>query len=380
MVREAGVEPARSFPRQILSLVRLPFRHSRCMSGGILAKKMKKIMHEKSNLLWNFLSGISLLAIDFYIISYGIRTETPVLNFPLLFLLHSLAIFVVLPSVLFIKIPFRKDVRKGAFLIFVGGFTLLLGFLFVPRSLVVAESGLMVLIGVWIIKKIFNKQNFSGFSLGNILFWGFFLTILTGILLGLTLARPMIDPIPFRGILLHGFTGIAFTLTAFSVIFPRNNNLPLSDTRKIWASFLYLIGITCLFTVPLIKNIQFWIILSLFLLLLALLTGYQFLHDQSCLGILFVVGGIMILLSSGWKASPGPSMTFFLLMWLYFLGGMSLSQQNVGKVTGTIGTSLFLFGVWDSQKEFLYIGFLVHFITLLSVVTLPYYSETRSPG
>jgi hypothetical protein len=29
LVREAGVEPARSFPRQILSLVRLPFRHSR---------------------------------------------------------------------------------------------------------------------------------------------------------------------------------------------------------------------------------------------------------------------------------------------------------------------------------------------------------------
>ena len=345
------------------------------MSGGILAKKMNKIMHEKSGLFWNFLSGISLLAIDLYVISYGIRTETPVLNFPLLFLLHSLAIFVVLPSVLFSKIPLRGGVRKGEVLIFVGGFTLLLGFLFVPRSLVVAESGLMIFLGVWVIKKILKKHYLSQSSLSNIFFWGFLLTILTGILLGLTLARPMIDPIPFRGILLHGFTGIAFTLTAFSVIFSSSNNRHLSDTRWIWASALYLSGITCLFTLPLIKNIQFWIILSLFFLLFTFLTGYQFLHDQSSLGILFIGGGIMILLSSGWKASPGASMTFFLLAWLYLLGGMSLSSKKVGKVTGTIGTFLFLFGVWNSQKELLYIGFLGHFITLLSSVTIPFFHK-----
>lgn len=81
----------------------------------------------------------------------------------------------------------------------------------------------------------------------------------------------------------------------------------------------------------------------------------------------------MILLSSGWKASPGASMTFFLLAWLYLLGGMSLSSKKVGKVTGTIGTFLFLFGVWNSQKELLYIGFLGHFITLLSSVTIPFF-------
>ena len=330
-------------------------------------------MPENSRLLWKSLSGISLLTIDLYVIFHGIRTETPVLNFPLLFLLHMLAIFVVLPSVLFSKIPFLEVARRGEILILIGGLTLLLGFLFVPRSLVVTESGFLILAGAWTLKRTFKKNSlYKNELFESIPFWGFFLTILTGVILGLTLARPMIDPIPFRGILLHGFTGIAFTLTAFSVTFQDGSRVVRhSPAKGIWTAFFYLSGITCLFTLPLIQNILIWIILSLLFLLFGLLLGYRFLYGQSYFGMLLLTGGIIVLSSSAWKASPGPSMTFFLLAWLYLLGGMSLYSEKAGRVMGTAGTFIFLFGVWDTQKEFLYIGFLTHFITMVIVVLLP---------
>ena len=339
---------------------------------------MNKIMQERNNLFWEFLSGILLLSVDLYIILHGLRTETPVLNFPLLALLHTLAVLVVLPSVLLGKFPFSRVARRGEMLVIIGGITLIIGFLFVPRSLVIAESGLMLLTGSWVLQRILPEHSCYGSPAPErSLFWGLVLTALTGIFLGLTLARPSIDPIPFRGILLHGFMGIAFTLTSFSVIFSSPEPGIRCSIRRNLTVVFYLLGVACLFTLPLTKNILPWIMASLLFLLGALFLGYRPHRSQSFTGILILTGVIVILSNSGWKVSPGSSMTFFLLAWLYLLAGMSFSSELSGRLLGLTGSLFFLFGVWESQKGYLYTGFLIHFLTVITVVILPVFQRTR---
>ncbi len=336
-------------------------------------------MHERDFLRWKILAGLSLISSDLYVIFHGFHIETPVLNFPFLSLLHSLAILVVLPTVFLNRLPLTAVSGRGMALVIIGGITLILGFSFVPRSLVVAESGLMILLGGRVLQKILPSDFlYDKTRLERLLFWGFLLTVLTGILLGLTLARPSIDPIPFRGILLHGLMGIAFTLTASSVFLSvpdRNKQSPLK--RRSLTALLYLAGIACLFVIPMTPEILSWVIISMSLLLLALLLEYRSFRSHSMTGTFLLTGAILLLSGSGWKETPGPSMTFLLLAWLYLLAGSSFCSEKSGKTAGMAGSLLILSGIWGSDRALLYAGFLIHSVTALAFAILPALRERK---
>ncbi len=330
---------------------------------------MNKIIQKRSAFTGPSLSVFFLLLSDIFVAVHGVRTETPLLNFPFLALVHTLAILVIFPAALLIGLTETVIGRMGAAMVIVGGIVLVLGFSFVPRSLVPTEAGLMILAGCWFLMKTPLAKAFSElFCSERFIFWGLMLTVLTGIILGLTLARPWIDPIPFRGILLHAFLGIAFTLTALSA-FPlkRSGDNPKTTGRTLTA-FFYLSGMTVICILPLGSDLKRWIVLSLALLLSGMTFRIFLRGERAALPFALLAGGIFALSGSFWQTTPGPSMVFFLLTWMYLLTGQAFGPGKIAILSGSAGSILILSGLWQASLMFIYIGMITHLGTYVSVL------------
>lgn len=330
---------------------------------------MNKIIQKCSSFKGPSFSVFFLLLSDIFVAVHGVRTETPLLNFPFLALVHTLAILVIFPPALLIGLTETVIGRMGAAMVIVGGIVLVLGFSFVPRSLVPTEAGLMILSGCWFLMKTPLVKAFSGrFSSERFIFWGLMLTVLTGIILGLTLARPWIDPIPFRGILLHAFLGIAFTLTALSAFPLKQSGTYLTTTGRTLTAFLYLSGITVICILPLGSDIKRWIVLSLTFLLSGISFRIFFSGEISAVPFALLAGAILALSGSFWQTTPGPSMVFFLLTWMYLLTGQAFGPGKIAILSGSAGSVLILSGLWEASLMFIYIGMITHLGTYVSVL------------
>lgn len=330
---------------------------------------MNKIIQKLSSFKGPSLSVFFLLLSDIFVAVHGVRTETPLLNFPFLALVHTLAILVIVPPALLIGLTETVIGRMGAAMVIVGGIVLVLGFSFVPRSLVPTEAGLMILAGCWLLLKTPPVNALSGvFCSERFIFWGLILTVLTGIILGLTLARPWIDPIPFRGILLHAFLGIAFTLTAlFAFPLSRSANNPTTMGRSLTA-FLYLSGITVICILPLGSDLKRWIVLSLAFLLSGISFHIFFSGERAAVPFALLAGAILALSGSFWQTIPGPSMVFFLLTWIYLLTGQAFGPGKIAIISGSAGSVLILSGLWEASLMFIYIGMITHLGTYVSAL------------
>uniref|UniRef100_A0A7C3QWV3 Transmembrane protein n=1 Tax=Leptospirillum ferriphilum TaxID=178606 RepID=A0A7C3QWV3_9BACT len=330
---------------------------------------MNKIIQKRSAFKGPSLPVFFLLLSDVFVAVHGVRTETPLLNFPFLALVHTLAILVIVPPALLIGLTETVIGRMGAAMVIVGGIVLVLGFSFVPRSLVPTEAGLMILAGCWFLMKTPLAKTFSGrFCSERFIFWGLMLTVLTGIILGLTLARPWIDPIPFRGILLHAFLGIAFTLTALSAfpLKPSGDN-PTTKGNTLTA-FLYLSGMTVICMLPLGSDSKRWIVLSLAFLLSGITFRTFFSEKKAAIPLALVAGAIFALSGSFWQTTPGPSMVFFLLTWVYVLTGQAFGPGKIAILSGSAGSVLILSGLWEASLMLISIGLITHLGTYVSVL------------
>ena len=82
---------------------------------------MNKIIQKLSSFKGPSLSVFFLLLSDIFVAVHGVRTETPLLNFPFLALVHTLAILVIVPPALLIGLTETVIGRMGAAMVIVGG-------------------------------------------------------------------------------------------------------------------------------------------------------------------------------------------------------------------------------------------------------------------
>lgn len=147
-----------------------------------------------------------IVAIGFLLRSRPALT-TPLFEYPLLASLHAIVLGSLLP-LLFARL-YRETpaFRLGTLFVMGGGLVVVTGFLLHPRSALPEEGGVMVLTGVVLVWASTITWSLSG------LYWtGLLLSSGMGVFLGKTLARPVIDPIPFSTIAVHGFTGAGLGL------------------------------------------------------------------------------------------------------------------------------------------------------------------------
>ncbi|MHB1286927.1 MAG: hypothetical protein ACYCYP_10285 [Leptospirales bacterium] len=102
---------------------------------------------------------MALLVSDGLLIIHPIDLLTPILQFPILAFIHLLALLVILPNILFFESVHTQKGRIAIALILSGGIVLVIGFLSIPRTLITAETGLMIAIGFWFLKEEFTRQN-----------------------------------------------------------------------------------------------------------------------------------------------------------------------------------------------------------------------------
>jgi len=127
---------------------------------------------------------------------------TPLFEYPLLAALHALVLGSLLPLLLDRYYRPSSAYRLGGMFVVVGELVLVTGFLIHPRSILPADGGLMVFFGV-----LMASVN-RGIRTYFFLYWtGLLLSAAMGVVLGDVLLRPVIDPIPFSMIAVHGLLG-----------------------------------------------------------------------------------------------------------------------------------------------------------------------------
>jgi len=133
--------------------------------------------------------------------------STPLFEFPLLAVLHSLVVGTLIPLLL---VRFGRDsslFRMSALFVATGDLVLIAGFLLHPRSALPEEGGLMVTAGILMAGVMLVSGSW------RFLYWIFLsAAAVMGILLGGVLARPTVDPIPFSMIAAHGVLGAGLGL------------------------------------------------------------------------------------------------------------------------------------------------------------------------
>lgn len=275
--------------------------------------------------------------------------DTPLFHFPFLALIHALALGVLLPYLAFVPILKSGIGRIGGALCLSGGLTLVLGFLFVPRSLVPAQAGLMSTLGFLLV---LNRYRTLWGTLSYPAFTALVLTGLTGTLLGATLARKTIDPIPFNGIEIHVLLGLAFTLT---VLLRIRSMRPASIGRNT-SYLLFGLSLVLLFAIELpVRN---GIIAAGSLgLLIAAIKGMDTAGPNRPIWILGLA--VAAVLSPIWNFGAGPMLSVFVLVWLYAL--VQTMFTNMGKwATGAIGSGSFLAGLYTGNRWMTAAGVFIH--------------------
>ncbi|MHB8422124.1 MAG: hypothetical protein ACYDAM_05045 [Leptospirales bacterium] len=244
--------------------------------------------------------------------------------------------------------------RIAIALISAGGSVLVIGFLTVPRTLVASESGIMLALGFWLLKISFSKQEKEKRYWIQLGFIGLFLTALTGILLGVTLARPTVDPIPFQGIELHLFAGLAFTLSTLRMIFPY---YPQNTSPGIRPAFLYNLGIVALFSLPLLG--QKWH--PAFIALTLLFAGLSGIRTPfyGKIPLLMLGSAITLLAAQTWTSIAAPIFPFFLVAWLYSLCS-PIFPKGASRIAANIGFLAILAGLWSNNPPLVGIGIGLH--------------------
>ncbi len=314
---------------------------------------------------------MALLFSDGLLIIYPIDLLTPILQFPILAFIHLLALLVILPNILFLEPVHTQKGRIAIALILSGGIALVIGFLSVPRTLIAAETGLMIAIGFWFLKEEFNRQNLESGQSTRLGFEGLLLTALTGIILGLTLARPTIDPIPFQGIEIHGLLGLAFTLSALRVSFSRERK---KGNRKGGSDhFLYNTSILVLFSIPIIKQDWTARLVALILLFISL-QGIR--PPQTGKIVLGMIGGAIVIFSTTSLLSGSEAvLPFFLLAWLYVLCSQ-IFLIKTGKIFGYLGFLIILSGLMEKNMKLIVIGAGLHVISFITIL-IHLYKQSR---
>jgi hypothetical protein len=275
--------------------------------------------------------------------------DTPLFHFPFLALIHALALGVVLPYLAFVPIMKNGTGRIGAALCLSGGLTLVLGFLFVPRSLVPAQAGLMSTLGFLLV---LNRYRPLWGARAYPVFTALVLTGLTGTLLGVTLARKTIDPIPFDGIEIHVLLGLAFTLT---VLLRMRSSSPDRSGRNPF-HLLFGLSLVLLFSIELPVPNGIMAAASLGLLIVALkgmdVSGPT--RPFWILGLAFAA-----VLSPIWNFGAGPMLSMFVLVWVYAL--VQTMFSNMGEwATGALGSVSFLAGLYAGISWMSAAGVLIH--------------------
>ncbi len=245
---------------------------------------------------------------------------------------------------------------------------MILGFLIVPRTLISAESGLMLTLGFWLLKEALVQQNPKVFSPIRYSFQGLLLTGLTGIILGLTLARPTIDPIPFRGIEIHSLMGLAFTLSTLQLILPHGRQQP-DRPEGLIPALLYTSGILVLFSIPVIGRGWHAPLIALVLLFIGLFIGLKGVHpERSGKSALWMIGGAIVVLSAlSWNSISGVSLPFFLMAWLYALSS-PIFPGKLEQLSGNLGFLIILVGLWKRNIQMVGAGVGLHLIAFTAIL------------
>lgn len=316
-----------------------------------------------------------LLVSDSLLILRPVNLLTPLLQFPFLAFIHMFALLVILPNILFSDAIQTQRGRVAIALIISGGTALVIGFLAVPRSLVSSESGLMILLGFWLIKESIPKQepkqekeNRYWIRLG---FIGLVLTALTGIILGLTLFRPTIDPIPFQAIEIHLLVALAFTLSTLRMTFP---SIQQKISKGIRTAVLYNFGIVVLFSIPVVN--QKWH--PALIALIFLFTGLNGIHPSPYkkTPLLMIGGSIVLLAAPAWTSIEVLPFSFFLLAWLYSLSS-PIFPGGFCRLTANFGFLFILFGLWNKAIQLIGIGIGLH-VFAVGAVFLSFYQNFRN--
>jgi hypothetical protein len=281
--------------------------------------------------------------------------DTPLFHFPFLAFVHALSLLVLLPYLAFEPLLKRGTGRIGATLCLSGGLTLVLGFLFIPRSLSSAQAGLMMTLGFLLL---FKKYRVFREGLFTPVFYALILTGITGTILGLTLARQAIDPIPFSGIEIHVLLGLAFALTTFLRVLP-----PLPETPGIGAStLLFGLALVLLFALELPLKSGILAASSLGVLIIALKGVPPSVEGSRPLWILGLA--VAAVLSPIWDFGAGPMLSLFVLAWLYLLIQGIFSDMG-GRLTGFAGSLSFLAGLFADNRWIMAAGVALHTIAVV---------------
>ncbi|MHB1286263.1 MAG: hypothetical protein ACYCYP_06840 [Leptospirales bacterium] len=201
---------------------------------------------------------------------------------------------------------------------------------------------------------------------------GLLLTALTGIILGLTLARPTIDPIPFQGIEIHGLLGLAFTLSALRLSFYRERQKRNKKDRSSHF-FLYNTSILVLFSIPIIK--QAWIArLAALILLFISLQGIRSPQtEKMVLGM--IAGAIVIFSNPSLHSGSGTLLPFVFLAWLYILCS-PIFLNRLGKIFGNLGFIMILSGLLEKNLKLIDIGAGLHVISFITIL-IHFYKNSK---
>ena len=280
--------------------------------------------------------------------------DTPLFHFPFLAFIHALALMVLLPYLTFEPLFKSGTGRIGAALCLSGGLTLILGFLFIPRSLVSAQAGLMTTLGFFLLFR--NYRTLQG-TLFKPVFYALILTGITGTILGLTLARQAIDPIPFSGIEIHVLLGLAFTMTAFlRTRTPRSGTLWHKGSALLFGSALVL-----LFALELIPESGILTASSLAILIISLKGVPPSVEGSRPLWILGLALGAV--LSPVWDFGAGPMLSLFVLAWLYVLIQGIFSKMGE-RLLGFAGSLSLLAGLFTGNPWVMAAGASLHAIAV----------------
>ncbi len=156
------------------------------------------------------LEGFASLNLLFALILY-VETRpslsTPLFEFPLLAILHSIVLGTLLPLLLDRFYTDGRAFRIGAYFVLVGEAVIVVGFVIHPRSPLPSQGGLMVATGLLLIVYLLRSKEWQW------VYWIFLAgSSVMGVMLGTVLFRPYIDPIPFSMIAVHGLLGMALGL------------------------------------------------------------------------------------------------------------------------------------------------------------------------
>jgi len=188
---------------------------------------------------WGFRRGLRIIALVNIFLScvllayFRPRLSTPLLEFPLLAILHLFVLGGILPLLMERWCEFSRTFRLGVLFSQSGTAVLVAGFLLYPRSPLPLEGGLLVSSGLLFVLLALPRGSRSFLS------WVFlWIASLLGLSLGGVLARPVIDPIPFSTISVHAILGAGLGLYALSWLGNRSGRSPFCDAAILLATVL----------------------------------------------------------------------------------------------------------------------------------------------